>query len=817
VTFAPSFSVVGLARTDITAGPSPFYYFTSVTWIDLMDLSAGSCPPTPMGPRTRAGSKQKSIWSGTVSPSTGAAPHRATVPRATSTTRPATGLSGSFESLRDNDHNDNDADLASSPVLLSNPGDVGDTPATGNATASSGSDSAVRSGTVGSTAMPGTTARDMPDVLDDVAVSGTILAALLSVTSTMEAGLKALDSAICSLHEEVRSNHGHVTKRLIKPLEGRVAALKEQTARLEDGLTAKGTALLMTVEELHGTAAHIAAAVDYATKDFGSWLSALEDSCRGSSSASPVSHTPMDSPTFDNPLVAPSTNDANANSRVAWARVHNWVTLPHIPLSTCHQGPHLRQTTLPGAFQPRRSPGHIDKNSVPEASDQAGVSPTPRCVNPTLPMPSPTPASDSVTVGGPIISPGNWDKETQAWSLGASRFDATHLACSAYHVNKDGVATLTEDIIHRGFTRIKASADNVVVCYNDIKWVHQKVQGLWYNSSSHTFGPQVDRILQKSLPVFPHLALTNTGKVITIYNWLQEISMTHMLALLPFDAIMLQYQFEGLCPPSLGLTRYGAMSKALMELLPWLIPGSTSSQINAALVSVCYDSNNRYDYLWRVLKLTVLGFDPANSISVPVWSGADDIFSFAQDFLLYFRLQEKLNFHFDDCHRSNIFLWAIQTSEFADTATVLQTQINSFRFEYDDGFLPPHLRLHGLATSIHQNTQARLTGIACPCTHMVTGNLSQIQGLPTSFRISRGDLPHRDNKSGRFCDNGGSFNDGFNGDSSRGSIGCSHNHGTPHERGCPASSGWLARPDRNQRPFLEGVQCVACGSRGQAM
>jgi hypothetical protein len=86
------------------------------------------------------------------------------------------------------------------------------------------------------------------------------------------------------------------------------------------------------------------------------------------------------------------------------------------------------------------------------------------------------------------------------------------------------------------------------------------------------------------------------------------------------------------------------MSKALMELLPWLIPSSTSSQINAALVLVRYDSNNRYDYLWRVLELTVPGFDPANSISVPVWSRADDIFWFAQDFLLYFRLQEKLNF-----------------------------------------------------------------------------------------------------------------------------------------------------------------------------
>ncbi len=80
---------------------------------------------------------------------------------------------------------------------------------------------------------------------------------------------------------------------------------------------------------------------------------------------------------------------------------------------------------------------------------------------------------------------------------------------------------------------------------------------------------------------------------------------------------------------------------------------------------------------------------------------------------------------------------------------------------------------------------------------MVTSNLSQIQGLPTSFRISRGDLPHCDNKSGRFRNNGGSFNNGFKGDSGCDSIGHSHNRGTPCERGHPASFGQLAHPDRN--------------------
>ena len=144
---------------------------------------------------------------------------------------------------------------------------------------------------------------------------------------------------------------------------------------------------------------------------------------------------------------------------------------------------------------------------------------------------------------------------------------------------------------------IKATAEEVVICTNDIMYVHQKVRELWFNRSSNTSGPQVDRILQKSLSVFPRLSSTDTGKVVSFYDCLQEISMNHLLALIPFDAIMLQYRFEGLCPPGLGITRYGAMSKALMELLTRLIPGSTSPLINAALASIRYESNNGYDYL----------------------------------------------------------------------------------------------------------------------------------------------------------------------------------------------------------------------------
>jgi hypothetical protein len=198
--------------------------------------------------------------------------------------------------------------------------------------------------------------------------------------------------------------------------------------------------------------------------------------------------------------------------------------------------------------------------------------------------------------------------------------------------------------------------DDVIVCYNDIILAHQKIIELWYNSYAQTSGPQIDRIIQKSLSVFPRLESTKVADAVEFYDRLQEVGLSYVLALLPFNAIVLSHGFEGLCPPGLGLVRYAAMSKALMELVPRLIPGGLSPQLNATLASVRFESNNGYDYLWRVLELTVPGFDPTVPVRVPTWTDAEDIFLFAQAFLLFFCLQAKMKFYYDERTRSGMFL-----------------------------------------------------------------------------------------------------------------------------------------------------------------
>ncbi len=318
-------------------------------------------------------------------------------------------------------------------------------------------------------------------------------------------------------------------------------------------------------------------------------------------------------------------------------------------------------------------------------------------------------------VGGPKVSPCHSNKAMHACTLGVSRFNIIRLATEEYHVGMDGIDALTEaDIQACGHAQVMATAEDAVVCYNDMILAHRKVSELWYNGYAHTSGPQVDKILQKSLSVYSCLESPRGEDVIAFYDRLQEVSLGYVIAIMPFNAIVLAHRIEGLCPLGLGLVKYAVMCKALMELLPWLIPGSLSPQVNATLASVRYESNNGYNYLWRVLELTVPGFDPTVPIHALIWSDVEDIFHFAQAYLLFFHLQAKVKFHYDNRTRSGMFLHAVQFSEYADAVTTLQSHVNLFWQEFDDVYLPPHLRLHGLATSIHQNAQARLRDIISP-------------------------------------------------------------------------------------------------------
>ncbi len=113
-----------------------------------------------------------------------------------------------------------------------------------------------------------------------------------------------------------------------------------------------------------------------------------------------------------------------------------------------------------------------------------------------------------------------------------------------------------------------------------------------------------------------------------------------------------------------------------------------------------------------------------------------------------------MHYHFTNRVRSSMFLHAIQNSDYADTVTTLQSHVNLYCEDYDTGFLPPHLRLHRLAESIHSNAQARLRDDVSLWVCCIKFGCSIVQGLPPAtpyFPLV--------NRLGRLKQNGFGFSD----------------------------------------------------------
>ncbi len=232
--------------------------------------------------------------------------------------------------------------------------------------------------------------------------------------------------------------------------------------------------------------------------------------------------------------------------------------------------------------------------------------------------------------GGHIESPCPSDKERLARAHQTSLYNIAGLALDAYHGGPYGVQTLLKRFIHNcGYASFSntLTAKDVIICYNEIQQIHWKVLQLWENPQSYAMGPSVERILEKGLPVFPKLCLLETHDAVEFYNKFQELSAHYLLPIMPFDAVCLESNFEGLFISGLGTEHYAECVVAMMEVLPCMIP-TLYTKIQAKLLFVWVESRNGYDLFWRVLELTVPGFDPTVPLEQPRWDHDMDILEF---------------------------------------------------------------------------------------------------------------------------------------------------------------------------------------------
>ena len=456
---------------------------------------------------------------------------------------------------------------------------------------------------------------------------------------------------------------------------------------------------------------------------------------------------------------------------------------------------------------------------------------------PSAPAPPPPPFSSpasglrvdtahSGAPGGRIKTPRFLDPARRARTMKTNRFDLAGLADTGYHIGDDGVDLLNELIISNcGYQSFHVDhPEDVLLCFQEIVNLHRLVVQTWTNTRTHFSGPVVEYIIEKALPVFPRLLDLDVSGTVKFYDGLQKISMRYLLPLMPFDSISLAFGYEGLCPPGLGTTRYSAIASAWMDVLPRLLP-LKESEVESAIFSVGVDSNNGFDLMWRILELAVPGFKSMNPVQVPAWNSQTDVLSFCRAHLLYFRLQAKHNMFFSARTQTNMFLRNIQPSEYADVVTTLQSQVNAYLSDDDDGYLPANLCINGIATAIYMNASARVrdVGLASPRVRRVAGDwdsnilppvsddelpLCGVQGYcPRVYRVEQGQdrfrRPYdRDGPAGR----GGRGFDRDIAGRGRGDFARDGRRPSPRDRSI--------RPDLRRRTFLPGVQCAACKRLG---
>ena len=406
-----------------------------------------------------------------------------------------------------------------------------------------------------------------------------------------------------------------------------------------------------------------------------------------------------------------------------------------------------------------------------------------------------------------------------------SRFDSAGLAESKYHIGAMGVSALTPQIINNcGYQSFhRDHPEDVLLCYSKIANIHSIVLSSWTNHRTQFSGPVVEYILEKGLPVFSRLTSLEVSDVVKFYDSVQKILMRYLLPLMPFDSICLAFGFEGLCPPGLGTIRYAAIASAWMDVLPRLLLKS-DPEVESVTFMVGYESNNGFDLLWRVMELAVPGFKSTNPVQVPPWTAGSDILSFCREHLLYFRLQSKHNMFFSPRTQTNIFLRNIQQSEYADVVTTLQSHVNAYICEEDDGYLPTNLCINGIATSIHTNAASRVRDIAhgLPRVRRAFGDtgpdlwnpsafvededlsLYAIQGyLPQIYRVDQGRDHDRPPPRGRHYDRAHPAGRGGHGNGRpppRDWNSCPT--GRDGGRPSPSPRDRSIRPDRNRRGFL---------------
>jgi hypothetical protein len=166
----------------------------------------------------------------------------------------------------------------------------------------------------------------------------------------------------------------------------------------------------------------------------------------------------------------------------------------------------------------------------------------------------------------------------------------------------------------------------------------------------------------------------------TLVDWYDdmesELMMISTISLMPFDAIVINWQYVGLCIPGIGERRYLEMARVFWRICEKTLPRDEDAVRNAFKIN----SNRGRDgfrLLWDVLIRSQPAFNPTRTFPKPNWQTSRDISTLAKRWILYFRFMGKtpdVGF-LSDTEQSTYFLRSIQEPALMSQAQSLLVSI----------------------------------------------------------------------------------------------------------------------------------------------
>jgi hypothetical protein len=187
--------------------------------------------------------------------------------------------------------------------------------------------------------------------------------------------------------------------------------------------------------------------------------------------------------------------------------------------------------------------------------------------------------------------------------------------------------------------------------------------------------------------------------------------MISTVSLLPFDAIVINWQYVGLCIPGVGERRYLEMARVLWRVCEKTLPRDEDAVRNAFKINT-NRGRDGFRLLWDVLTRSQPGFNPTKVFPKPTWNSCRDVSTLAKRWILYFRFMGKtpdVGF-LSDTEQSTFFLRSIQEPALISQAqSLLVSIINENKMQpvklRGRAQLPSHLKIAALSETIAQTIQ----------------------------------------------------------------------------------------------------------------